>query len=88
MPIYLREDKKNQASPGSSISDTNKLKQVISILQERLNFLTKSIKQLKAERTRAEMELARLTAENNRLKADLQRITRGRRGGGHDFGDF
>lgn len=88
MPIYLREDEKNQARPGSSISDTNKLKQVISILQERLNFLTKSIKQLKAERTRAEMELARLTAENNRLKADLQRITRGRRGGGHDFGDF
>lgn len=87
MPIYLREKQENQAKPGSLVSELTRLKQMVVMLQKQLNKMTQSIRQLKSEKHRMEIDMTRKDTEMKRLKAELQRITKGKRGG-NDFGDF
>lgn len=88
MPIYLKEEKKNQALPGSSGSETTKLKQLVVLLQQQLNKMTKTIRELKNTKSKLEADVTRRDTEIKRLKGELQRITKGRYNDGSDFGSF
>ena len=74
--------------PGSSGSETTKLKQLVVLLQQQLNKMTKTIRELKNTKSKLEADVTRRDTEIKRLKGELQRITKGRYNDGSDFGSF
>ncbi len=75
--------------PGSAVSgEMSRVMKMATLLQQQLRALTQTVKKLKYEKARLELEVQRRDSEIRQLRTELQRMTRGRRNNGDDFGDF
>lgn len=80
--------KKNRATPGSSASgELSRVMKLAALLQQQLRAMTQTVKKLKHEKARLELEVQRRDSEIRQLRTELQRLSRGRNNG-PDFGDF
>jgi len=90
MPIYLKESKKDPATPGSSASEGTRLKQLVVALHDQVKQMTASLRKLKSEKRALEHQVTQKDHELKQLKQEMLQLKhQGRRKNvGHtEFGD-
>lgn len=90
MPIYLKESKKDPATPGSSASEGTRLKQLVVALHEQIKKMTVTVRNLKSEKRALEQQVTQKDHELKQLKQELLQLkhqSRRRNVGHPEFGD-